>query len=48
MQKKAEIKKLGFDDKFFKKWLYYFVYCEVGFETSYLDDVQILIKKSSM
>lgn len=43
--RKAEIGKLGFDQVFYKKWLYYFEYCEVGFATGYLDDVQILIAK---
>ena len=42
---KKEVMKLGFDEIFFKKWLYYFEYCEVGFATGYLDDAQILISK---
>lgn len=44
LSKKLEIKRLGFDDRFIRMWHYYFIYCEVGFET-YLDDLQILIKK---
>jgi len=42
---KDRILGLGFDENFFKKWLYYFVYCEVGFEADYVDVAQILIKK---
>lgn len=45
IQKKEEIMKLGFDEEFYRKWLYYLIYCEVGFETKYLDDVQIVIQK---
>lgn len=45
VNKKAEILNLGFDETFFRKWLYYFYYCEVGFETKYLDDLQIVIDK---
>ena len=44
--REKEIKHLGFDEIFYRKWLYYFIYCEVGFETDYINDVQILIKKS--
>lgn len=42
---KEDIMHLGFNEEFYRKWLYYFVYCEVGFETNYIDDIQILIKK---
>ncbi len=45
VRQKDKILKLGFDDEFCKKWLYYFIYCKVGFETRYLDDVQIVIHK---
>ena len=43
--KKDEIIKLGFDENFYRKWLYYFIFCEVGFEADYVDVAQILIKK---
>ena len=43
--RKAEIMKLGFDEVFYKKWLYYLEYCQVGFAAGYLDDAQILIVK---
>lgn len=42
---KDKIFNLGFSEEFYKKWLYYFIYCSVGFETSYLDDVQITLEK---
>ncbi len=44
LAQEKKIKQLGFDEYFYKKWLYYFIYCEVGFETDYINDVQILIK----
>ncbi len=43
---KTGIIALGFDEPFYRKWYYYLAYCEVGFETAYLDDVQLLIGKS--
>ncbi|MEI7498142.1 MAG: cyclopropane-fatty-acyl-phospholipid synthase family protein [Candidatus Falkowbacteria bacterium] len=45
INKKKEILSLGFDEEFFYKWLYYFVYCEVGFETKYIDNYQVFIHK---
>jgi len=45
IKKKKEIFKLGFDQKFYLKWIYYLIYCEVGFETGYIGNVQILLKK---
>lgn len=45
LDKKDAIMALGFDRAFFLKWYFYFVFCEVGFETSYLDDVQIAVHK---
>ena len=47
LDKKGEILKLGFDKYFIKKWEYYFVYCEVGFETSYIDDYQMFVAKNN-
>lgn len=44
--KKEQIKSLGFDEKFYLKWLYYFILCEVGFEVDYVDVAQILVHKS--
>ncbi len=46
ISQKKEIMQLGFNEDFYRKWLYYFIYCEVGFETGYINDVQILIKKN--
>lgn len=32
-----EIAKLGFDERFRRMWLYYLIYCEVGFERGLID-----------
>lgn len=47
INKKMEILNLGFDEVFFRKWLYYFYYCEVGFQAKYLDNLQIVIDKKT-
>ncbi len=42
---KKQIMKLGMDEPFFLKWIFYLVYCEVGFNTNYINDVQIVLTK---
>ncbi|NCT54715.1 class I SAM-dependent methyltransferase [Candidatus Falkowbacteria bacterium] len=46
LAKKDEILALGFSEENFRMWLYYFVYCEVGFASAYIDDVQVAIHKN--
>lgn len=46
--RKDKIIELGFSKEFYNKWLYYFIYCSVGFETSYLNDVQIILEKNNL
>ncbi len=41
----SEMSKLGFDDEFYRKWIYYLVYCEVGFQRRYINDVQIVLSR---
>jgi len=41
----SEIRRLGFDDRFFRKWNYYLTYCEVGFEHRYINDQQLLFAR---
>jgi cyclopropane-fatty-acyl-phospholipid synthase len=38
--KLAEVKSLGFDDRFIRKWSYYLSYCEVGFAMRNISVVQ--------
>ena len=40
-----EIKKLGFDERFYRMWRYYFCYCEVGFDEGIIDVGQFVIEQ---
>lgn len=42
---KAEqnIRALGFDQEFCRKWLFYFGFCEAAFSTRYLNDLQLVL-----
>jgi cyclopropane-fatty-acyl-phospholipid synthase len=40
-----EARALGFDEMFLRKWEYYFAYCQAGFETDAIDDLQIVLEK---
>jgi cyclopropane-fatty-acyl-phospholipid synthase len=39
------IKSLGFDDKFIRKWIYYFCYCEAAFATRQISVVQVVFAR---
>jgi len=43
---KEKILTMGFDEMFYRKWLYYFSYCEAGFETKMIDDYQLVLTES--
>ncbi len=43
--KKKEIFDLGFDTGFFRRWLYYFSYCEAGFSSEVLNTYQLVLSK---
>ena len=42
-----DIEKLGFDDRFRRMWLYYFGYCEVGFNARTISVVQLTAERTS-
>jgi len=42
---KDKIFSLGFDNVFFRKWIYYFCYCEAGFASRTLGDLQIIFTR---
>jgi len=44
---KSDVLNLNFPEKFYRMFFYYFAYCEAGFQTKYIDTVQILLKKTS-
>jgi cyclopropane-fatty-acyl-phospholipid synthase len=41
-QQVAEVKKMGFDDRFIRKWNYYFSYCEAAFEMRNINVMQMV------
>ncbi|KAJ3677201.1 hypothetical protein LUZ60_002925 [Juncus effusus] len=43
--KKKEILELGFDEKFFRTWEYYFLYCAAGFKSCTLGNYQIVFSR---
>jgi len=45
IKNKQKIQKLGFDDEFLRMWLFYFAYCEGGFEEKVISDVHLHITK---
>jgi len=47
LARQDEVRALGFDEQFCRKWLYYLVSCEAGFQGKMIDDVQILFRKAS-
>ena len=43
--KEKSVKELGFDDEFLRTWDYYFSYCEAGFATRTLGDLQLVLTR---
>lgn len=41
----AQVRALGFDERFIRLWNYYLCYCQAGFQERYLGDVQLLLAK---
>jgi len=42
---RAQIEKLGFDDRGFRMWEYYFASCEAGFSANAIDNIQVVLEK---
>ncbi len=42
----AEVRQLGFDDAFIRRWEYYFAYCEAAFRTRYIADHQVVLQRA--
>eukprot|EP01122_Echinamoeba_exundans_P008156 TRINITY_DN2656_c0_g1_i3.p1 TRINITY_DN2656_c0_g1~~TRINITY_DN2656_c0_g1_i3.p1 ORF type:complete len:340 (+),score=81.03 TRINITY_DN2656_c0_g1_i3:247-1266(+) len=42
---REKILKLGFPESFIRRWLYYFSYCEAGFETKVLGTLHLLLSR---
>ncbi|MDP9162107.1 MAG: cyclopropane-fatty-acyl-phospholipid synthase family protein [Acidobacteriota bacterium] len=45
MQNSAEVRRLGFDERFLRMWEYYLSYCEGAFRERYISDVQLVLSK---
>jgi cyclopropane-fatty-acyl-phospholipid synthase len=41
-----EVRDQGFDETFIRKWIYYLCYCEAGFATGMIDDLQFVLTKA--
>jgi len=41
----AEVRQLGFNERFLRMWEYYLAYCEAAFSERYISDVQLLLSK---
>ncbi|MDX1579742.1 MAG: cyclopropane-fatty-acyl-phospholipid synthase family protein, partial [Gemmatimonadota bacterium] len=41
-----EVKRLGFDDAFVRRWEYYFAYCEAAFRTRYIANFQLVLGRA--
>jgi cyclopropane-fatty-acyl-phospholipid synthase len=41
----AEIKQLGFDERFLQIWRFYLCYCEAGFRATRTDVMQITLTR---
>jgi cyclopropane-fatty-acyl-phospholipid synthase len=46
LSKAAEIRALGFGDKFIRTWDYYFSYCEAGFAGRLIGDQQLVFERA--
>ena len=41
-----DVRRLGFDDRFRRLWLFYLAYCEAGFRTGRIDVMQFTAAKA--
>lgn len=45
LSKEAEVRQLGFDERFIRTWVYYLSICEAGFLTELTGDLQLVLKR---
>ena len=45
LAKRQEILGLGYDDRFLRKWEYYFAYCQAGFAAQIIDLTHFVLNK---
>lgn len=41
----GELQKLGYDETFQRKWIYYLCYCEAGFQTRFTNDLHLVLTR---
>lgn len=46
LARQAEVRALGFDASFIRRWEYYLAYCEAGFASRYIQDLQIVLGRT--
>ncbi|TVQ80752.1 MAG: DUF1365 family protein [Bradymonadales bacterium] len=46
-QQKSTWQKIGFDEEFYRKWRYYFAYCEAAFRENFVHNYQIFLQKEA-
>lgn len=44
---RAQVLKLGYDEKFLRKWIYYLAFCEAGFAERAINDVQVILGRAN-
>lgn len=44
---RKELMKLGYDEKFLRKWIYYLCFCEAGFAERAINDVQVVLGRAN-
>jgi len=45
LNNRQKLLELGFDEHFIRRWVYYFTYCEAGFETKVLGTLHLLLTR---
>ena len=45
LEAEPNIRALGFDEKFCRKWTYYFGYCQAAFSTRFVNDLQLVLTR---
>lgn len=45
LARRAEVRRLGFDDRFVRMWEYYLASCEAGFAVRYINDLQLVLSR---
>jgi len=47
VEQRDRVMSLGYPESFFRKWIFYFAYCEAGFEEKYILDYHLVFQKDA-